>query len=143
MTSRSVERLQASVPGSDKNAPKQITIPVSADGSIFHLCPCTGRVLCARLRSMYESTAVSMRDRKCARVRYTSACIEATHCHDPLEICACYCVSNARDRCCVRRVRRRDFSPPLSLPLSFSVGGLRVHMWRHEKRAKWTVTWGS
>ena len=29
MMSRSVERLQASVPGSDKNAPKQITTPLA------------------------------------------------------------------------------------------------------------------
>ncbi|KAL0114350.1 hypothetical protein PUN28_011540 [Cardiocondyla obscurior] len=65
---RAVERLQAGVPESDKNAPKQITIPVSADSGVFHLCLYTkGWAVCVRYDWAYRSAA---------------------YCRDYLEICA-------------------------------------------------------
>lgn len=137
MTSRSVERLQASVPGSDKNAPKQITIPVNTNGSIFHLCPYTKSVLCA-FTFVHELTAVCTRDRKCACVRYICMYRSAAHCHDPLEICA-----YMREDCaCGRAYPTREIDTFAVCASRIFVRGLRVHMWKHEKRAKWTVTRG-
>lgn len=88
---------------SQKNTPKQITIPVSTDGSIFHLCLCIRKAYCVRSHSciswlLFARAIVSV------HAFDMFACIEV-HCHEPLEICVhmrggctCSCVSNARDR---------------------------------------------
>lgn len=85
---------------------------------------------------MYELTAVCTRDRKCACVRYVCMYRSAAHYHEPLEIYA----GVAR----VAAYRTREIGTVVCMRLGFlAVQGLRVHMWKHEKRAKWTVTWGS